>query len=66
MRLEPVSADLQKCAALVIDREHGTFACSIYEIRPDVCRDLLRGSGECRGEIAGKGERLRRALVVVM
>ena len=65
MRLERVSGDLQKCVALIIDREHGTFACSIYETRPDVCRDLARGSGECRGEIAAKSERLRRALVVL-
>lgn len=34
------------------------FFCSIYEQRPQVCRDLGRGSAQCAGEIAAKGERV--------
>jgi hypothetical protein len=65
MRLERVTDSLHKCIALTIDPETGTFACSIYETRPDVCRDLERGSGACRGELANKSDRPRRALVVL-
>ena len=73
MRLEPVNdalhapvnGPLHRCAALTIDPLTGTFACSIYETRPDVCRDLARGSGACRGEIDAKKERPKRALAVL-
>jgi len=43
------------CAALVIDGAR--FVCSVYERRPQICRDLARGSGECAGERATKGDR---------
>ncbi len=33
------------------------FFCTIYEKRPQVCRDLGRGSPECEGELATKGGR---------
>lgn len=33
------------------------FFCTIYEKRPQVCRDLARGSPECAGEIFAKGAR---------
>jgi uncharacterized protein len=41
------------CAALAV--RTGTegardFFCSIYERRPQICRDLARGSPECAGE----------------
>ncbi len=65
MRLEPVTGDMHKCIALAIDAASGTFACSIYDRRPQVCRDLERASGACRGELATKAERPRRALVVL-
>src|SRR4051812_11417654 len=67
MRLERVNGDdsLHKCAALTIDVESGTFACSVYETRPEVCRELARGSGACRGEIATKGDRPKRALAML-
>jgi Fe-S-cluster containining protein len=65
MRLERVSGGPSKCIALTMDPKAGTFGCSIYETRPQVCRDLARGSGECRGELATKGDRPKRALVVV-
>lgn len=45
------------CAALVIDRTTRQFVCSIYDLRPNTCRDLERGSPACRGEIHEKGER---------
>ncbi len=45
------------CAALVLEVTTGRFACSIYETRPDVCRDLERASPQCRAEIHEKGER---------
>jgi Fe-S-cluster containining protein len=67
MRIERVTSasDIHKCVALAIDPAAGTFACSIYERRPEVCRDLARGGGACRGELATKADRPRRALVVL-
>lgn len=49
------------CAALQLEapREGGgtsRFVCSIYETRPQVCRDLARGSAECHGEWTMKRE----------
>jgi len=48
------------CAALQL-RAGGDdgqkFFCSVYEGRPQVCRDLARGSPECLGELATKGAR---------
>ncbi len=53
------------CAALAVDARAGRFVCQTYETRPQVCRDLARGSGACLGELEMKGERpplaLRRA-----
>jgi uncharacterized protein len=46
-----------RCAALVIDVVEKRFLCSIYEMRPDCCRALERGSGACLGELATKRER---------
>lgn len=37
------------------------FFCTIYENRPQVCRDLARGSPECEGELAAKAERVTSA-----
>jgi hypothetical protein len=45
------------CAALVIDVATGRFVCSVYEDRPAVCRELARGSPECRAERHEKSER---------
>jgi hypothetical protein len=45
------------CAALEVDARQRRFVCGIYEMRPDACRSLERGSGACRGEIATKAER---------
>lgn len=42
------------CAALVIDPSSEQFVCGVYEARPQVCRDLERGSGACLGEREAK------------
>lgn len=46
------------CAALEVRRPAegaAEFFCTMYERRPQVCRDLGRGSPQCAGEIATKG-----------
>lgn len=43
------------CAALSVS--DGSWACTTYETRPQICRDLARGSAECAGELAEKRER---------
>ncbi len=45
------------CAALTYHAESARFLCSIYEQRPDVCRALERGSGQCRAERIEKADR---------
>ena len=45
------------CGALEIDERSGQFVCSVYAARPQVCRDLERGSSACRAERAAKVER---------
>lgn len=45
------------CVALEIRREAGDEAdyfCAVYDRRPQICRDLMRGSPECAGERATK------------
>jgi Fe-S-cluster containining protein len=53
------------CAALAIDREARAFVCTVYDRRPETCRALERGSPECAGERATKGERPRASLPVL-
>jgi len=50
------------CGALRIEPVSGRFRCSAYETRPQVCRDLERGSGACRGELDAKAQRPLLAL----
>ena len=50
------------CSALRIETRTGTFVCSAYELRPQVCRDLARASGNCLGERDAKSERPLLAL----
>lgn len=33
------------------------YFCTVYADRPQVCRDLVRGSPQCLGELATKGGR---------
>jgi uncharacterized protein len=50
------------CSALQVQRGadgQAEFFCTIYEQRPQTCRDLDRGSPECAGERATKGARMR-------
>jgi hypothetical protein len=52
------------CAALVVrTTAEGTreFFCTVYATRPQVCRDLERGSPECEGELLAKAERVTAA-----
>ncbi len=49
------------CAALEVRHTAAgstVFFCTVYENRPQVCRDLARISAECEGELATKGERV--------
>lgn len=54
-----------RCAALSVDATAGHFVCDAYEVRPEVCRSLERGSSACAAERELKGQRpllaLRRA-----
>jgi Fe-S-cluster containining protein len=45
------------CAALKIRAPGGEgphFFCSVYDLRPEICRILERGSAECLGELETK------------
>jgi len=49
------------CIALQITTKRGQlpqFFCSIYAKRPQICRDLARGSPECKGELETKAQRV--------
>jgi Fe-S-cluster containining protein len=49
------------CIALQVTARRGhppVFFCSIYEKRPQVCRDLRRGSMECQGELSTKADKV--------
>ena len=49
------------CIALQITTQRGqppVSFCGIYAKRPQVCRDLKRGSPQCKGELATKARRV--------
>jgi uncharacterized protein len=49
------------CAALDVRGPPATaleFFCTVYERRPQICRDLARGSAACEGERASKSSRV--------
>jgi Fe-S-cluster containining protein len=51
------------CAALAIHTDatgSRDFFCTIYDRRPQICRDLARGSPECLGELAAKTGKANR------
>jgi len=50
------------CAALLVSSDDKTFTCSIYDRRPAICRELVRGSRACLGERDQKAERALIAL----
>ena len=45
------------CAALSMNAASGEFSCTAYDARPQVCRDLERGSAECDAERFEKTDR---------
>lgn len=52
------------CAALSVERDprgQPLFYCKLYRQRPQICRDLARGSPACEGERAAKWDRAARA-----
>jgi len=66
MRLAEVpGSGIKRCAALALDPASGGFSCSVYELRPSICRSVERGDPSCRGELSTKADRPRRALVVL-
>ena len=52
------------CAALKFDEATRTFACQVYVDRPEICRNLARGSPACFGERYVKAERVLARLRV--
>jgi hypothetical protein len=54
----------RRCSALVLVPREGRFVCSVYDVRPQTCRDLARGSGACLGEIAAKEGRPLAAIAL--
>jgi hypothetical protein len=58
-----------RCAALRIEDGtspgEGRFVCTVYEARPDACRELERGSPQCAGERFTKAGRAQNALVTI-
>lgn len=53
-----------RCAALEVRATADgarEFFCTVYARRPQVCRDLARGSPECEGERLAKGARVEAA-----
>lgn len=54
------------CTALKIEKSLNgdpVYLCQVYEQRPQICRDLNRGSRECEGERMSKAERVKGAKV---
>ncbi len=51
-----------RCASLELAPATRELVCSSYELRPEVCRALTRGSPECLGERAAKASRPLAAL----
>lgn len=50
------------CAALAIDSDTNRFTCTLYDVRPDVCRSLSPGSAMCLSEIREKVDLRRRCV----
>jgi uncharacterized protein len=51
------------CAALELGARAGSYSCSVYQHRPEICRALERGSPECLAEREAKAERPRLLLL---
>lgn len=50
------------CAALRVEPASSQFVCGAYELRPETCRELERGSAQCRAEREAKADRPPAAL----
>ena len=53
------------CAALDVRRDAAggpEFFCTIYEKRPEICRDLGRGSPECEADLEAKAAQVAAAV----
>lgn len=50
------------CGALQLDHRTGELSCTAYATRPQICRDLARGSSQCDAEREAKAERPLMAL----
>jgi hypothetical protein len=50
------------CASLRVELS-GRFVCTVYETRPDACRDLERASPQCAAELLTKAGRATARLV---
>jgi uncharacterized protein len=44
-----------RCVAFRDDLGGGLSGCSIYEVRPDICRDFQAGSGDCHAARRRRG-----------
>lgn len=53
------------CAALELSQD-GRFVCSVYQQRPQVCRDLARGEASCQAELLQKRALSQSALLRVL
>jgi Fe-S-cluster containining protein len=51
------------CAALVAEPASGRLVCSAYTSRPEICRELARGSPHCAAEREAKSQRPVLALL---
>ncbi len=51
------------CGALAVSEgaQGREYYCLVYEQRPQVCRDLARGSPQCEAELEQKAARARAA-----
>jgi uncharacterized protein len=50
------------CAALRVEPA-GRFVCTVYETRPNACRELERASAQCHGELFTKKGRAAARLI---
>ena len=50
MRMEEGHCGALRLEAARLGEAKARFVCSIYGMRPQVCRDLARGSGGCHAE----------------
>jgi Fe-S-cluster containining protein len=52
---------MQGGACVALDASQGLSRCSIYDARPEVCREFLQSSPECRSVLVDAGRLRARA-----